>query len=156
MTPAPERARQYATKRASGTVLLIEDTDYLREIIEHELERLGYHVISAPNGRTGLRLALDVLPDVILSDYSMPEMNGLEVLEYLRHSPRAAHLPFILMSSYPLRMFVHECERLKASALLEKPFELAELKAALQQAISEKPVFFSTPGVRLPAQSVMA
>lgn len=136
-------------------MLLIDDTDYLREIIERELQRIGFNVISAPNGRVGLHLALDQPPDVILSDYSMPEMNGLEVLDFLRHSPKGAHLPFVLMSSYPPRMFVHECERLKASAFLEKPFELSDLKETIQRVISEKQVVLPAHCVNLAAQNVM-
>lgn len=136
MIQSPERVKGNGFAPFCMRVLLIEDVEVIRNIVRSELERAGFDVIDAKNGREGLRLALESLPDVILSDYSMPELNGLEMLEKLRHSRNASHIPFILMSSYPGRYFGRECERLGVNAFLEKPFDFSNLMETMHRVLT--------------------
>lgn len=66
------------------TVLLIDDEDDIREILEYNLKKEGFNVLSASNGVDGIKLARTNLPDVVLLDVMMPEMDGVEVCEVLR------------------------------------------------------------------------
>jgi DNA-binding response OmpR family regulator len=79
-------------------VLVIEDaTDTLTSLLDL-IESQGFQAIGAKNGLIGLQLANEQLPDLIISDINMPEMNGYEVLEALRQNTKTARIPFIFLS----------------------------------------------------------
>ncbi len=81
-----------------GKVLVIEDaTDTLTSLLDL-IESQGFQAIGAKNGLIGLQLANEQLPDLIISDINMPEMNGYEVLEALRQNTKTARIPFIFLS----------------------------------------------------------
>ena len=67
-----------------NTVLLIDDEDDIRDLLEYNLKKDGFQVLSAGNGKEGIELARKHLPDIILLDVMMPEMDGVEVCETLR------------------------------------------------------------------------
>lgn len=79
-------------------VLAIEDDkNYLASILDL-LESEGFQAIGAQNGLIGLQLAKQQIPDLIVSDIGMPEMNGYAVLDALRKDPKTAEIPFIFLS----------------------------------------------------------
>ncbi|MBD1933597.1 MULTISPECIES: response regulator [Cyanophyceae] len=81
-----------------GKVLVIEDaTDTLTSLLDL-IESQGFQAIGAKNGLIGLQLANEQMPDLIISDINMPEMNGYEVLEALRQNTKTARIPLILLS----------------------------------------------------------
>lgn len=81
-----------------GKVLVIEDaTDTLTSLLDL-IESQGFQAIGAKNGLIGLQLANEQMPDLIISDINMPEMNGYEVLEALRQNTKTARIPFIFLS----------------------------------------------------------
>jgi serine/threonine-protein kinase PpkA len=66
------------------TILIVEDDDAIRNNVIRLLKLEGYEIVSAENGRLGLERAREVKPDVVISDVSMPEMDGFELLEAIR------------------------------------------------------------------------
>ena len=107
-------------------VLVVEDNEELRTYISDHLAT-EYRVVSAENGRQGLEQALAEIPDLIVSDVMMPELDGYELVERLKTDERTSHIPIVLLtakSSYDSRM-----KGLGAGAddYLGKPFSLAEL-----------------------------
>lgn len=81
-----------------GKVLVIEDaTDTLTSLLDL-IESQGFQAIGAKNGLIGLQLANEQMPDLIISDINMPEMNGYEVLEALRQDTKTASIPLIFLS----------------------------------------------------------
>jgi CheY-like chemotaxis protein len=80
-------------------ILLIEDNDLVRENTSEMLELEGYEVLSAVNGGEGLMMAKQALPDVILCDIMMPEVNGYEVLTQLKQSAELRVIPFIFFTA---------------------------------------------------------
>ena len=69
---------------AEGTVLIIEDEENLQEALKYNLEREGYEVIAASDGVRGLGLARERLPDLVILDVMLPQLDGLEVCRLLR------------------------------------------------------------------------
>lgn len=85
----------------SAIVLLIDDSKFLRRATELALVRSGYNVIGAADGDEGLRIALDKVPDVIVLDMMLPKLSGPQLLHALKHNPKTAQIPVIVLSSLP-------------------------------------------------------
>ena len=80
------------------TILLVEDSRFLRITGERALTRLGHRVIGVGDGAEALRVAREDLPDLILLDMMLPKMTGPEVLEILKKDPATLHIPVIVLS----------------------------------------------------------
>lgn len=81
------------------TILLIEDSRFLRSAMERAFERAGYAVRTAADGQQGLHLAQEVRPDIILLDMMLPSIEGTEVLRQLKGDPSTESIPVIVLSS---------------------------------------------------------
>jgi two-component system cell cycle response regulator DivK len=81
------------------TVLYIEDNAANRLLVRRVLEAEGYAVIEAEDGPTGLNVALDTIPDLILLDINLPEIDGYELVSQMRESPSLAGTPIIALTA---------------------------------------------------------
>lgn len=81
------------------TILVVEDDRQLRKALVSTLKDQGYEVISANDGEAGLKMALDVLPHLLILDLLMPKLNGQELLKLLRQDSRAKHIPVIVLTN---------------------------------------------------------
>jgi signal transduction histidine kinase/DNA-binding response OmpR family regulator len=109
-------------------VLVIDDEPMAQELNKRWIERLGHHVVIAPNGTAGLEMARALKPNVILLDISMPGLNGWEVLEQLKQDPATAHIPAIMVSAHDERK---RAVLLGAVELLTKPVARDDLNQLL-------------------------
>ena len=117
------------------TVLVIDDDADVRRFLEDTLETLGYAVLKAPDGPSGLELLQRSRPDLVLVDYSMPGMNGAEVARGV--GARRADLPILFASGYADTAVVDAAVGSEAQ-VLRKPFVIGDLAAALDRAL-ERP-----------------
>jgi two-component system cell cycle response regulator DivK len=85
----------------SATVLLIDDSKFLRRANELAISKSGYGVLVAADGEEGLRVARDRTPDVIVLDMMLPKVSGPQLLHALKQDPRTARIPVIVLSSLP-------------------------------------------------------
>ena len=115
-------------------ILVIEDNNLMREIVLEILESRGFEVVGAENGQVGIQLAIAQIPDLILSDVRMPELNGLQVFAVLRAHPATASIPFIFMTASDME----KARALKADGYLQKPCSVAEMLGAIATQV-EKP-----------------
>jgi len=113
-------------------ILLIEDNADVRENTQEILELSGYKVISAENGRVGAALAQTELPDLIICDIMMPELDGYGVLHLLGHSPETATIPFIFLTAKAEKSDMRKGMLLGADDYLTKPFDDVELLQAVE------------------------
>ncbi len=81
-------------------VLIIEDSQTQAQTLQRVLEAYGLRVLWAPGGRIGVQLAEQWLPDVVILDVKMPEMDGFEVCANLRDNPKTEHIPVVMMTLY--------------------------------------------------------
>ncbi len=117
-------------KRRGPTVLVIDDNEGLVELLERYLTGHACRVVAAASGREGLQLAQEVIPDAIVLDVMMPEMDGWEVLQTLRTRPQTAAIPVIICSVF------HDPElaySLGATLFLPKPVSRDDVLTALRQ-----------------------
>jgi len=80
------------------TILVVDDEESLRKVIASKLTQRGYRVLQAENGLQGLETAREHLPDLIISDVYMENMNGFIMVEMLREDPPTATIPVIMMT----------------------------------------------------------
>lgn len=118
-----------------ATVLIVEDEDSLRETLSRYLVHEGHEVIAASSGYEALEAGFDAEPDVLIADWMLKNhIHGLHVSEVFRAlHPR---LNTILITGFPSRDLLEESDRCGVSRLLEKPFDLEDLQAAVDVALS--------------------
>jgi CRP-like cAMP-binding protein len=113
-------------------VLIIEDNDDIRESTSEILELAGYAVIQAVNGKEGVASAVSELPDLILCDIMMPEMDGYSVLHLLGKNQETAVIPFIFLTAKTDRQDMRKGMEMGADDYLTKPFDDVELFNAIE------------------------
>lgn len=113
-------------------ILVIDDEEWLREMVRMALAQKGYEVIEAENGAAGIELARKALPDLILCDVNMDKVDGYLTLSELRNEPATASIPFILMTGLADNAGMRHGMELGADDYLPKPFTIEELHAAVE------------------------
>jgi signal transduction histidine kinase len=113
------------------TILVIEDDTFIRESIRDVLELEGYQALTADNGAVGVDLALEQLPDLILCDVSMPQMDGYEVLQTLQCHHATSTIPFVFLTARTAKTDLRRAMNMGADDYLAKPCTAAELLKAI-------------------------
>lgn len=109
------------------TILVIEDNSEILENLTEFLEMEGFKVLAADNGKKGVEIARAIIPDLILCDVLMREMDGHEVLHLLLESAKTHEIPFIFSTSMSEKIDRAESLSLGADDYIVKPFELDDL-----------------------------
>jgi CRP-like cAMP-binding protein/CheY-like chemotaxis protein len=122
----------------SQKILIIEDNTDIRENVVEILELAGYTVFESDNGKTGVELAVKNLPDVILCDIMMPELDGYGVLYMLNKNPETATIPFIFLTAKAERIDQRKGMEMGADDYLTKPFDDMELLSAIESRLRKK------------------
>jgi len=109
--------------------LVVDDSKYICDITKDFLEELGARISTAYDGETGYKMASELLPDMVLLDVQMPNLNGFVVCEMLRKQEETKNIPIILMSAVvdDESFQRHSKLRYHADAYLQKPFMKSEL-----------------------------
>jgi DNA-binding NtrC family response regulator len=131
---------------AKGRILIVEDRDSLRRMLELALGQEGYEVAAAADGRSGLRLIAELPFDFVLTDLKLPDLSGIEVLAASREAqPR---VPVVVLTGFGTVGTAVEAMKLGAYDFLEKPFEIDELARLIERAIGERDdtTLFRAPG----------
>lgn len=122
-------------------ILVIDDDDAMRPMLQRMLERLGHDVQTEPNGAAGMKRARDWKPDLIITDLMMPEKDGMEAIVEIG---RLSAPPRIIAMSGGGRLrpesLLDMARKLGASYTLTKPFSRDELKVALDHVLPRAPV----------------
>lgn len=120
-------------------VLLVEDNADMQLFLRESIQE-NYEVLQAENGRIGMNLALEYIPDLIVSDVMMPVMDGFTLCRVLREDPRTCHIPIVLLTARAEatdRLQGIECG---AEAYLTKPFDKAELNLRIRKLIEQRSI----------------
>lgn len=118
-------------------VLLIEDDVTVRENTAELLELSGYEVVTASNGKNGIEKAKQNLPDIIVCDIMMPEVDGYGVLQGLSKDPKTINIPFIFLSAKTEHKDIRKGMDLGADDYLTKPFEEEDLLSAIESRMAK-------------------
>lgn len=119
-------------------ILIIEDNLDIREGTAEILELAGYDVLTAQNGKTGVELAQNNQPDLIICDIMMPELDGYGVLYLLGKNPETASIPFIFLTAKAERIDLRKGMEMGADDYLTKPFDDIELLNAIESRLKKR------------------
>ncbi|MGF2037036.1 MAG: ATP-binding protein [Nostoc sp. CmiVER01] len=115
------------------TILMVDDRWENRTVITNLLQPLGFNVVEASNGKEGLEIAIALKPDLIITDLLMPEMDGFELIEHLRHTPEIHNVKIIVSSASVFEADKHRSLQAGGNAFLSKPVHVDELLDQLEQ-----------------------
>jgi len=120
------------------TILVIEDDAVTRNLFLDSLKTEGYDTISAENGRIGIQLAQEHLPDLVICDIIMPDMDGYDVLNALRQDPLTAIIPFIFLTGSDTKDALRKGMELGADDYLTKPSTVEQLLKAINTRLEKQ------------------
>jgi signal transduction histidine kinase len=124
-----------AARRGSETILLVEDEEVVRSLVQRMLESAGYRVLIAANGHDALALADAATFDLVLTDVVMPHMSGSELMSKLDHA-----VPVLFMSGYTAELVEQHRVLEAGSNLLQKPFTAVELTRKIRELLDRATV----------------
>jgi len=118
---------------AALKILVVDDSVSMRHFLQQEITKEGYLVLTAENGRNALEIIQNTLPDLILSDVYMPEMDGLELCATLQGNALYSHIPFVVMSTKNDAGNMRKMMMHGAAAFITKPFNIEQLIITLNK-----------------------
>jgi CheY-like chemotaxis protein len=117
-------------------VLVIDDEPAIRGVLRASLEASGFEVVLADDGLRGIGVARRQRPDAIVLDLMMPVMDGHTVLDVLRADEKTRYLPVIVLSALTQQAVRDRCHSQGVAAFLAKPFDPADVAAAIRDALA--------------------
>jgi DNA-binding response OmpR family regulator len=109
------------------SILIVDDEPRIRLALEYNLRRDGFEVFTARDGFEGLNMALDMKPDLILLDWMMPEMNGIDVLRKLKLDPATESIPVFMCTAKSTIGDLDRGYNVGADYYITKPFDIWRL-----------------------------
>ena len=115
------------------SILIADDEAFLLHILAEKIGRAGHTITTASDGQQGFDLASQVLPDLIITDFQMPVMTGLEMSMKLRQQATTAEIPILLVTARGHRVENDELSRTNIISVISKPFSAKELLAKVEE-----------------------
>lgn len=132
-----ESARHEVAQRpeaaSRGTVLVVEDDEAISELLVLLLREHEYDARPAYNGRSAIRLARQLKPDLITLDLALPGLDGQSVLKRLRIDPKTREIPVIVISAFT--QIVPSGDRRKVAYMIGKPFDVSEVMSVVEATV---------------------
>ncbi len=125
-------------EKHTGKILVIDDQAINREICQANLEMEGFEVLAAGGGMEGVSMAKKNLPDLVLLDIMMPDLDGYQVLEKMKGSKDLKHIPILMLTARTGTNDIIRALELGASDYVKKPFDVNELVARCKTLVSLK------------------
>ena len=125
---------------AERKVLVVDDEIHIVHVVAIKLRNNGYEVITANNGEEAFELAQQENPDIIVTDYQMPVMSGLELVKELRENEITKNIPVILLTARSFAISEEEQNDLQISTCLSKPFSPRELLGDIEDVLHKNEV----------------
>jgi len=122
---------------AMARILMVEDNEMNRDALSRRLERRGYEVVLAVDGKQGLTLAQSAQPDLILMDLSLPEIDGWEATRYLKAASATAQIPLIVLSSHAMAGDREKALEAGCDDFDTKPVDFQRLLAKIETLLQE-------------------
>ncbi|MHC4572809.1 MAG: response regulator [Planctomycetota bacterium] len=125
---------------AGKKVLVVDDEIHIVHVVAIKLRNNGYEVITAANGAEAFELACDEKPDIVVTDFQMPVMNGVELIKKIRGNAGMKGMPVILLTARSFSIADEQQQELEISECLSKPFSPKELLRSIEDVLYQKTV----------------
>jgi CheY-like chemotaxis protein len=125
---------------ADKKILVVDDEIHIVHVVTIKLRNNGYDVVSASDGAEAYELACSEKPNVVVTDYQMPVMTGLELIEKLRQTEQTADIPVIMLTARSFALEDEQKQRLKINKCLSKPFSPKELLRDIEDVLYQQAV----------------
>jgi two-component system alkaline phosphatase synthesis response regulator PhoP len=117
----------------SRKILVVDDEIHILRVVAIKLKNNGFEVITAEDGKQGFETALAEMPDMIISDYQMPNMTGIEMVEKLRQNETTKCIPVIMLTARGFAIEDQQKQNLNIAEFLSKPFSPKELLNTVEE-----------------------
>ena len=114
-------------------ILIVEDNNDFREILNLLITKLGYHAIKAQNSNEAITLAKAEDPDLIFMDVALPEVDGIKTTAMLRQNPKTAHIPVVALTAWMSALWQEKAEKVGITTYLIKPISSQTLKETIEE-----------------------
>ena len=115
------------------TILVADDESHILHIVSLKLQNAGYRVITAHDGQEALEVAGTEHPDLLITDYHMPELSGLELCHRLKDDPTTKDIPAIMLTARGYHLEPHDTQDSGILRMLSKPFSPRQLLATVNE-----------------------
>ena len=129
---------------AEKKVLVVDDEIHIVHVVAIKLRNNGYEVISADNGAEAFELACSEKPDIVVTDFQMPIMTGLELVEKLRQEEGTRDIPVIMLTARSFAISKEQRDSLQISGCLSKPFSPRELLENIEDVLYQRKVMIES------------
>jgi two-component system, OmpR family, alkaline phosphatase synthesis response regulator PhoP len=133
-----------ANKMTGKKVLVVDDEIHIVHVVAIKLRNNGYEVITASNGAEAYELACAENPDVLVTDFQMPVMSGIELVQKLRENELTRNTPVIMLTARSFAITKEQQENMQISSCLSKPFSPRELLGNIEDILYHEKVVAQT------------
>ena len=116
-------------------VLVADDEVHIVQVVAMKLRNNGFDVITAADGAEAYKLCCEEKPDIIITDYQMPQMTGIELVEKIRSNPEVEHIPVIILTARGFVIEDEQKEGLNIAECFSKPFSPKELLSHVESVL---------------------
>lgn len=122
---------------ADRKALVVDDEFHIVQVVAIKLKNNGFDVLTADNGASAYTLAVQHKPDIIVTDYQMPALTGLELIEKLRADEQTAAIPVIMLTARGFAIEDQQKQKLNIAACLSKPFSPREVLQTVEEVLKQ-------------------
>lgn len=122
---------------ADRKALVVDDEFHIVQVVAIKLKNNGFDVLTADNGAAAYTLAVQHKPDIIVTDYQMPALTGLELIEKLRADEQTAAIPVIMLTARGFAIEDQQKQKLNIAACLSKPFSPREVLQTVEEVLKQ-------------------
>jgi CheY-like chemotaxis protein len=117
------------------TILVADDESHILNVVSLKLRNAGFRVITARDGQEAYDLATSERPDLLITDYHMPQMSGVELCRKLRETPETASIPAIMLTARGYNLEMQDHEQAGVRQMISKPFSPRQLLSTVNEVL---------------------
>jgi len=117
-------------------ILVADDETHILHVVSLKLRNAGFNVLTARDGQEALELAQQEQPDLIITDYHMPQLSGLELCQRLKQDPRTSGIPAIMLTARGYHLEPHDTQESGILRMLSKPFSPRQLLTTVNEMLA--------------------
>jgi CheY-like chemotaxis protein len=122
-------------KQQQKTILVADDESHILHVVSLKLRNAGYRVVTAHDGQEALEAALQERPDLLITDYHMPQLSGLELCRRLKQDPSLPQIPVIMLTARGYHLEPQDTEQSGILRMVSKPFSPRQLLATVNDVL---------------------